>query len=163
MGVVNLTATKRSNLSVMDTNQVKAMHGLNIHDWTVEVGGSDSNGSTYLIAHLPSNCRLSGASWLGYDDLSSTNSPTIDIGTFNFADGTSDDVDSINDGLDVFSAAVANAPFIKDLADNGLYLWEIGDGPSEDPGGFIDIKLTLDDADVNLGGTISGSIFYRME
>lgn len=162
MAIVNLIATKRSNLSVMVTNQVKAIHGLNIHDWTVEVGAADSDTSTYHIAHLPSNCRISGASWIGYDDLASSGAPTIDIGTFNFADGTADDVDSINDGLTVATAAV-NVPFFGDKADNGLYLWEIGTSPSSDPGGFIDIFLTLDDADVNVGGTISGSIFYRME
>ncbi len=162
MAIVALTATKRSNLSVMDSPQVKAMHGLNIHEFTVEVGSADSDTSTYLIAHLPSNCRLSGASWLGWDDLATSGAPTMDIGTYNFADGTADDVDSINDGLDA-ATATANTPMLGDLADNGLYLWEIGTSPTSDPGGFIDIKIVLDDADVNQGGTISGSILYRME
>jgi len=162
MAIVNLVATKLSNLSVMDSPQVKAAHGLNMLEWTVEVGAADSDTSTYHIAHLPSNCRLSGASWIGYDDLASAGAPTIDIGTFNFADGTANDVDSINDGLTVATAAV-NVPMIKDIANIGKYLWDIGTSPASDPGGFIDIFLTLDDADVNVGGTISGSIFYRME
>ncbi len=162
MAIVALTATKRSNLSVMDTNQVKAAHGINMLEFTVEVGSADSDTSTYHIAHLPSNCRLSGASHVSWDDLASTGSPTLDIGTYNFADGTADDVDSINDGLDAAAAGVRVGLF-GDIADYGLYLWDIGTSPTSDPGGFIDIKIVLDDADVNVGGTISGVIFYRME
>ncbi len=162
MAIVALTATKRSNLSVMDTNQVKAMHGLNVLDWTIEVGSADSDTSTYHIGHLPSNCRLSGLSWIGFDDLATSTSPTLDIGTYNFADGTADDVDSINDGLTPATAA-ATLPMLGDLADNGLYLWEIGTSPTSDPGGFIDIKIVVDDADIDAAGTISGSIVYRME
>ena len=161
MAIVNLTATKLSNLSVMDGPQVKALHGLNIHAWTVEVGAADSDTSTYLIAHLPSNCRLHDQSWIGYDDLASAGAPTLDIGTFNLRDGTADDVDAINDGLTVATAA-RTVPMIKILANIGKYLWELA-GATSDPGGFIDIFLTLDDADVNVGGTVAGSIIYQME
>ncbi len=160
MAIVNLTATKLSNLSVMDSPQVKTMHGLNIHSWTVEVGSADSDTSTYLIAHLPSNCRIHDTSWIGYDDMASTGAPTLDIGTFNVTGG-SDDVDAINDGLTVATAA-RSVGFLKLLADHGKYLWDLA-GESSDPGGFIDIKLTLDDADVNVGGTAAGEIFYSME
>ena len=162
MAIVALTATKLSNLSVMDSPQVKAMHGLNIHSWTIEVGSADADTSTYLIAHLPSNCRISGLSWLGFDDLGSSTAPEIDIGTFNFADGTSDDFNSMNEGLTP-ATAVLTTPMLADLADNGLYLWEIGTSPSSDPGGFIDIKITIDAADIDTAGTISGSVIYRME
>ena len=160
MAIVNLTATKLSNLSVLDSNQIKSAHGLNILEWTVEVGSADSDTSTYHIAHLPSNVRISSLSWIGYDDLASTGSPTLDIGTFNVIGG-SDDVDSINDGLTVATAA-SNVQFTKDIANISKYLWDIA-GESSDPGGWIDIKLTLDDADVNVGGTVSGAIVYRME
>ena len=160
MAIVNRTATKLSNLSVMDSPQVKAMHGLNIHSWTIEVGAADSDTSTYLIAHLPSNARIHDQSWIGFDDLASATAPTLDIGTFNVTGG-SDDVDSINDGFTP-ATAVRSVEFIKLLADVGKYLWDIA-GESSDPGGFIDIKLTLDDADANTGGTIAGEIFYSME
>ena len=162
MAIVNLTAVKRSNLSVMVSNQVKASFGLNLLDWTIETGSADSDTSTYLIAHLPSNCRISGLSWLGWDDLSGATAVVGEIGTFNFADGTSDDVLSMNTGLD-FATKTATAPMLLDPADNGLYLWEIGTSPSSDPGGFIDIKITLDDADIDAAGTISGTVVYRME
>ncbi len=162
MAIVNRTATKRSNLSVMVSNQVKASHGMNVLDWTIEAGVADADTSTYLIAHLPSNCRISGMSWIGFDDLATSTSPELDIGTFNFADGTADDFNSMNEGLTPATAA-ATLPMMADLADNGLYLWEIGTSPTSDPGGFIDIKLTMDDADVNVGGTVAGEIFYSME
>ncbi len=162
MAVVTLTATKRSHLSTMVSNQVKASFGMNVHDWTIEVGSADSDTSTYLIAHLPSNCRISGLSWIGFDDLGSSTAPELDIGTFNCADGTSDDFNSMNEGLTPATAA-ARLPMLADLADNGLYLWEIGTSPTSDPGGFIDIKITVDAADIDAAGTISGSIVYRME
>ena len=162
MAIVNLTATKRSNLSVMVTNQVKASFGMNILDWTIETGAADSDTSTYLIAHLPSNCRISCLSWLGFDDLGSSTAPEFDIGTFNFADGTNDDPISMNEGLTP-ATPLATVSMLKDLADNGLYLWEIGTSPSSDPGGFIDIKITIDTADIDTAGTVSGSVVYRME
>ena len=160
MAIENLVATKRTNISVMVSNQVKAMHGLNIAEWTVEVSSSASDTSTYHIAHLPSNARIHDQSWIGFDDLGTSTAPTLDIGTFNVTGG-SDDVDSINDGLTP-ATAVRSVEFIKLLANIGKYLWELA-GESSDPGGFIDIKLTLDDADVNAGGTISGVVFYMME
>ena len=160
MAIVALTATKRSNLSVMVSNQVKASHGMNILDWTIEVGSADADTSTYLIAHLPSNARIHDQSWIGFDDLASGTSPTLDIGTFNVTGG-SDDVDAINDGLTP-ATAVRSVEFLKNLADIGKYLWDIA-GESSDPGGFIDIKLTVDDADLDTAGTIAGEIFYSME
>ena len=84
----------------------------------------------------------------------------LEIGTFNVSGG-SDDVDSMNTGLDI-AAANAGANMVLEIANWGKYLWEIA-GESSDPGGFIDIKLTLDDANINAGGTMSGQAFYMME
>ena len=160
MAIENLIATKRTNISVMVSNQVKAMHGLNIAEWTVELATAASDTSTYHIAHLPSNARISGASHLSWDDQASTGAPVLEIGTFNVSGG-SDDVDSMNTGLDLAAAGI-RIGMLLEIANNGKYLWEIA-GESSDPGKFIDIKLTLDDADVNAGGTISGVVFYMME
>lgn len=162
MAVVALTATKRSNLSVLNSPQVESLPGVNMLETTVEVGSADSATSTYLIAHLPSNARLSGLSRMARDDLASAGAPTVDIGTFNVADGTANDPDAINDGIDVAAAATNDIPLIKDPANIGKYLWELA-GASTDPGGFIDIKASLLDADVNVGGTMSFSIVYRIE
>ena len=60
------------------------------------------------------------------------------------------------------ATAVRSVEFLKNLADIGKYLWDIA-GESSDPGGFIDIKLTVDDADLDTAGTIAGEIFYSME
>ena len=160
MATENLVATKRTNISVMVSNQVKAMHGLNIAEWTVELATAASDTSTYHIAHLPSNARISGASHVSWDDQASTGAPVLEIGTFGVSGG-SIDVDSFNTGLDLAAAGIRVGMFAE-IADYGKYLWEIA-GESSDPGDFIDIKLTLDDADVNAGGTISGVIFYMME
>lgn len=161
MAVVALTATKRSNLSTLDSPQVETQVGVNLLEVTVEVGSADSATSTYHIAHLPANARISGLSRLMLDDLASAGAPTIDIGTYNAADGTADDADAINNGIDAATAS-NNVPFILDPANVGKYLWELA-GCTSNPGGFIDIKLALLDAAVNAGGTVSAMILYRIE
>lgn len=161
MAVETIVATKMSVLTNMVSNQVKASHGMNMAEFTFEVNATASINSLYTIAHLPSNARISGLSRLARDDLQTTGSPTFDIGTYDVADASADVVDSINDGI-VGQAADNDVPLIKDPADYGKYLWELH-GSSVDPGGFITIKMKLLDANIDLGGTWSGSIIYRME
>ena len=142
-------------------NRVQALTGLNIVACTVDLSTAASDTSTYHIAHFPSHARISGAIRIAWDDQASTGSPVLEIGTFNVSGG-SDDVASMNTGLDIAAANPAAVNMILEIANWGKYLWEIA-GESSDPGGFIDIKLTLDDANINTGGTMSGQIFYMME
>lgn len=161
MAVVALTGTKRSNLSSLTGRQIEALPGVNLLESTVEVGAADSATSTYLMGRLPADCRISGLSRMMLDDLASTGSPTIDVGTRNAADGTAADADAINDGIDAATAS-NNVPLVKDPANVGKYLWQLA-GCASNPGGFIDIYLSLLDADVNVGGTVSIMVIYRVE
>ena len=136
-----------------------------VRSWveTVEVGAADSDTSTYLMARLPSNARILGSSRFYSDDLASAGAPTIDIGVFN-RDGKTDitdDVDALNDGIDV--ATASDTAFIKGFADYGKRLWEHVASQTVDPAVDLDIKLTLDDADVNVGGTITVEIYYTLD
>lgn len=136
-----------------------------LHRWAfkVEMTAAASDTSTYLIARLPAGARLSDLSYISWDDLASTGSPTLDIGIFTPSDRTdspiTDDVDAINDGLDA-ATATRGAKFIKTIDNVGLPLWDLVNGQTTNPGGDLDIKITLDDADANTGGTIQGEIFY---
>ena len=163
MAIVALTGTGRSpfTLSTTQRQMEVASVGTSILCTTVEVGAADSDTSTYHMARLPAAVRLMPQSAVGLDDLASAGSPTLDIGTFNVADGTADDDDAINDGLDA-AAASGYTAMIKDVADWGQPLWAIA-GASSDPGGFIDIYVTLQDADVNVGGTVSASFVYTVD
>lgn len=129
----------------------------------VEMTAAASDTSTYRIARLPSSCRLSDLSYISFDDLASAGSPTLDIGV-QLASGRTDtsaltaDPDAINDGLDA-ATATRGAKLIKTIDNVDKQLWEHA-GASSDPGGDLDVYISLVDADANTGGTIQGEIFY---
>jgi len=136
-----------------------------VRSWveTVEVGAADSDTSTYLVARLPSNARILGTSRIKTDDLASAGAPTVDIGVFNRSGKTdiTDDPDAINDGIDV--ATVTDVAVIKDISNYGIRLWEHVAGLTEDPDVDLDIKLSLVDADVNVGGTMTIELYYTLD
>ena len=158
MAVVNLTATGRNDLTFGDNRQVADPLGLMCFTSTVEVGSADTNASTYWMARLPSDARICGLSEVSFDDLASAGAPTIDIGTFAVEGNLTDDADALNDGIDVATAA-GTARVVKDRANYGKALWEYA-GAASDPGGFIDVKVTLADAAVNAGGTLTMTMLY---
>ena len=136
-----------------------------VRSWveTVEVGAADSATSTYLMARLPSNAVILGASKFYSDDLASAGAPTVDIGVFNLSGKSliTDDDDALNDGID--AATVTDTTVIKDIANYGKKLWEHVNGQTEDPKTDLDIKVTLKDADVNVGGTMTIELFYTLD
>lgn len=162
MAVVSLTATARDLFALADNRTAKTPLGATVYESTIETNNDDSATSVYWVARLPSNARIHGLSRIAFDDLASTGSPTLDIGTFG-VDGnvTTDDDDALNDGIDVATAA-GTANVIKDIANYGKKLWEFA-GETTDPGGFIDIKITLKDAAVNAAGTITTTIVYSVD
>ena len=131
---------------------------------TVEVGSADTATSTYEMARLPSNARILGASTISWDDLASTGSPTLDIGVFNLenASNITNDADAINDGLDA-ATATTKAAFVKDIANYGKRLWEFVNGQTTDPKCTLSVKVSLLDANVNVGGTVTVEIYYSTD
>jgi len=129
----------------------------------VEMSAAASATSTYLIATLPSSARLSDLSYMSWDDLATTGSPTLDIGVFTPSYRTdspiTDDADAINDGLDA-ATATRRSSFIKTIDNVHLPLWDHVASQTSDPGGMLDIKISLLDAACDSGGTIQGEIFY---
>jgi hypothetical protein len=166
MAIVNLNGSNLMTGLQADPVEMAAP-GFNgaVRSWTetIEVGASDSVNSTYAIARLPSNARLLGASRIYTDDLASSGAPTIDVGVFNLSGQSTitDDDDAINAGIDV--ATVTDAALVNGIENYGKKLYEYVSGQAEDPKGDLDITLTLKDADVDVGGTITVEIFYTLD
>ena len=141
---------------------------------TLEVGSANSATSIYSMARIPSNARIMGSSRLHHDDLASSGSPTLDIGVFalpspsggvlqsQYPGYITDDADALNDGIDAAASGGASVAVIKDKANYGKQLWEFINGQTTDPKGLLDIKVSLLDADVNVGGTITLELHYTI-
>lgn len=122
--------------------------------------------STYYVGRVPANGRPLLSSRIVHDDLASTGSPTLDIGLFAVNSNVTDDDDALNDGIDVASAASSDEgiPVVKDYAANcGKAFWEFVSGQTTNPGGDLDIYVTLKDADCNTGGDIYVEIQYVID
>lgn len=128
---------------------------------TVEVAAGASAGSVYPVIRVPSNMHIMGASTVYFDDLASSGSPTIDFGVKAVDGNITTDADAMNDGVDVATAA-GSASLIKDIANYGKKAWEFSSA-TDDPGGFIDITVSILDAATNTGGTITLEFFGYLD
>lgn len=137
----------------------KEAYGTIVMDATVEAAAAASAGSVYTMVRIPSNARIHGLSRIAFDDLASTGSPTLDIGLKAVDGNVTTDADALNDGIDCATAA-GTANVIKDIANNGKHAWEYVSGVTADPGGFLDVTISILDAAVNTGGTISMTLVY---
>lgn len=127
----------------------------------VEMTAAATQASTYLIARVPSNARILPGSTVFWDDLASTGSPTLDIGLFAINSNITDDDDAINDGMDAATVNTSGLAIMKTSVDMaGKKFYELVSGQTSDPGGMLDVKITLKDADCNTGGTIAGVLKY---
>ncbi len=130
----------------------------------VEMTAAASATSTYHIARIPAEARLLPSSVIYFDDLASSGSPTLDIGLFAVDSNVTDDDDAINDGIDAATANTAGLPILKtpvDMLGKNAYL--LVSGQTTNPGGQLDVKITLKDADCNTGGTISGVLVIAVK
>lgn len=160
MAVEALTATRRG------TNAT-ASHGLGatmkVMTATVEVTAAASATSTYTFFRIPSNARVHGTSRAWWDDLASTGSPTLDIGLFAVNSNVTSDADALNDGLDAATANTTGVSLVKDIANYGKRAWEYVSGQTTDPGGSLDLKVSILDADTNTGGTVTLQLHYSVD
>lgn len=131
---------------------------------TVEVSASASAGSTYDFGKIPSNARISGRSQLYWDDLTTANSPTLDMGLSPVNGNITADDDALNDGLDV-SAAGTGSALLKNLDRVGQPAWDLVNGQTSDPGGELTVLGTLKDTDLTSGGggTVVLELAYTLD
>ena len=133
---------------------------------TVEVGAADTASSTYLLARLPSNAVPLPSSTLYWDDLTTTGSPTVDVGVFNMTGNSqiTDDPDALSNGHDVTSAGSGAALAAgANISNFGLPLWDFVASLTADPKVDLDIKAKLVDAAVAGGGTMTLVMYYTLD
>ena len=155
-------ATLRSN-AALNSKQVKTSPmGAFVMDATVEVGAAATANTQYVMMRLPMAARIHGFSRVYFDDLASTGSPTLDFGLKAVGGNFATDVDALNDGVDVATAA-SNAALIKDIANYGKMVWEFAGLSANPGGGFADLIITILDAATNTGGTVTATVAYTVD
>lgn len=157
MAYVN--ATLRSPVAV-NTRQAVAAPIVALNS-TVEADAAAASGTVYRMATIPTGARIFGLSRLAWDDLASTGAPTLDIGLSPVGAAFTEDLDALNDGLDAATAS-AGSVVVKDIANYGKTVWEFL-GLSADPGGLANVVVSIQDAAVNTGGTITLSLIYTID
>jgi len=160
MAAENLTATSRSELPLVDGKSITTRAGINLFESTVEVTAAAEALSTYWMARLPMNARISHHSGVAWDDLASAGAPTLDFGLFAVGSNFTDDAVALSNGLDAATASTFSR-LVLDAADVGKYVWELA-GEATNPGGYADIKVSLVDAAANDGGTLTMTLVYAM-
>lgn len=126
---------------------------------TVEVAAGAEATSKYYLGKLPSNAVIvPGLSKVYFDDLATTGTPTIDVGLEGA--GITDDDNCLADGIDVATAAGSADIYGGDISKIGARAWALVAGQSVDPIEEFDVVVTLKDATVDSGGTVSVVIAY---
>ena len=137
---------------------------------TVTTNADDSANSTFHLARIPSNAIILPTSTLYWDDLASSGSPTLDVGiwatkenwntvTSELSDGY--DVDALSNGHDCTSAG--SGSIIADHTNGILPAWDHMASVTADPGGMLDIKVSILDAAINTAGQITLVVHYVVE
>jgi hypothetical protein len=141
---------------VLGTRQTVVQSRLVVETSTRTVTAAASANSVYVMHRIPSSARIYGMSKVYFTDLASSGSPTLDFGIKAVLANVTTDNDAMNDGVDVFTAA-GSASWIKSIANYGKQAWEFSTATA-DPGGMIDLTITILDADTNTGGTITSEL-----
>lgn len=127
----------------------------------IEIAAGATVGQTFKLARVPSTARFTGASELYWDDLS-TASPDLDIGLASVNGNITSDPDAINDGLDAGTAS-AGVKMIKTIDNIGKQAWEYVNGQTSDPGGELDVYLSVTVAALDDGGTFVADMYYTLD
>lgn len=147
------TATQRSESQGLVPGQGEA-NNLKYLSAVVELAPS-SSGDTVKFMRIPSNARIAHLSRIYWDDLTTANSPTFDVGLASVNANITSDPDALSAGHVITAADLTGEPLLDLFEKSGDRAWEFVNGVTEDPLGEFDVFGTLVDADtVGLTGTI---------
>jgi len=167
MAVVNTKSTAITNADTgVLTNATAAGGILRSAVGTVEVANGDSIGSTFRLARVPSNARVSRI----FHNCDAITSAAADIGLYRTAadGGAVVDADFFASAASIASALVNNTDVTHEAAGSGNQFGEIANvekplwqalGLSADPGVMYDVVWTLTAA-ATAAGTLSGEVQY---
>lgn len=141
----------------------RAGHGQggNVKGWTrtIEMSAGASDTSTYTFGYVPANARILGISRYSIDDCDTGSTCTIDFGLYAVDGNVTSDVDALNDGI-VVGTAAKDQPLIKTIDKYGKRAWEFVSGATSATKGDLRVAGVLDDADASAGGTITVELYY---
>lgn len=116
---------------------------------------SPAQNSTHKFMRFDSNTRLHALSRIYWGDFSSAASPTISVGLASVNNNFGAAVPgALTSALDAATATPAGASLILVPASSGKMLWELA-GLSVDPGGQIDVYVSILTAATNLTADIT--------
>jgi len=129
----------------------------------VEVAANTAAGATHKFMRIPSNARISNLSRVYWDDLSTSGSPTLDMGLASVNANITSDPDAFSEGHDVTSADTSGEPLLDRFEEAGDYAWDFVNGQTTDPGGELDVYGSLVDAANSATGTITVELYVYFD
>jgi hypothetical protein len=124
---------------------------------TIEVPASSAN-DTIRLGRIPSRARILGLGRIDNDDLATTGAPTLDIGLGSVDNNITNDPDALISGIDLASAGAVTL-VLSDAANSGKKAWELVNGQTSDPGGYLDVYATIADAATNQAGSLTVELY----
>ena len=108
-------------------------------------GATQASGDIISMVQLPSGAIIKGGYLQCDADFTSAGTAVVDVGLYTGV--TVNDIDVLLDGVDIETGAARFDLFldgtgVATVGDQNNYVWELA-GLSSDPGGFIDVKITL--------------------
>ena len=79
-----------------------------------------------------------------------------------YEDSEDADPDAIKDGI-AASSASSDTAVIKDAANIGLPAWDFVNGQTSDPGGMLDVYVSVKDAPLNQAGSLTLEIYGYLD
>lgn len=161
--MTDLTYTGTGTFRRANTTTLGKGDAGNVKNFTsvIEVAAGATVGQTWKVGRIPSGARLTGACELYWDDLS-TASPDLDFGLASVDSNITSDPDAINDGLDAGTAS-AGVKMIKTIDNIGKHAWELVNGQTTDPGGELDIYMSMTVSAADTGGTVVADVYYTLD
>jgi len=151
-------ATERKNSTGIVPGKGEASSVKLLVSATTEVAVVTAAGYTIKVGRIPSNARLLPTGMIYNDDLATAGSPTIDLGLGPVNGNITADPDAIHNGI-AASTATTTTTVMADPANAGKYAWQFVNGQSTDPGGELDVYVTIADAATTQAGTLTVALY----
>lgn len=127
---------------------------------TVEVTAGASTGSTYVLARVPAAAYPLPASRLHWDDMAASGSPVLQVGLV--GSQITDDPDAFRTGLDASSAGIG-VGLLSSVTLAGRAFWQFAANTTVNPGGELDLVVTLGGDPALAGGSLSLELYYALD
>lgn len=126
--------------------------------------GTTASGQTIKFGRIPSNARLLPLSYVYWDDLATSGSPTLDLGLGSVDSNVTSDPDALSNGHAISSAGTAGALTASTShTEYGKPAWDFVASVTSDPKGELDVYGTIKDATTNATGDITVILYGYLD